>query len=90
MQCDEEPSQLDYGYLEGTTGGDGDGIDVWLGASGNRIVTGVVLTIDLWKKDAEQKLLLGCSYEEAARVAAFHRANRRYSHLLWRSGRRTT
>jgi len=55
---------LDYGYLEGTTAGDGDGIDVWLGASKKRAVTGVLLTIDLVKRDAEVKLTLGCTAEE--------------------------
>jgi inorganic pyrophosphatase len=27
---------LDYGFLEGTTGGDGDGIDVWFGSGESR------------------------------------------------------
>jgi inorganic pyrophosphatase len=55
---------LDYGYLEGTTSGDGAGIDVWLGASGQRRLSAVLLTVDLAKHDTEVKLLLGCSAEE--------------------------
>jgi inorganic pyrophosphatase len=55
---------LDYGYLEGTTSGDGAGIDVWLGASGNRDLSAVILTVDAFKRDTEIKLLLGCSEEE--------------------------
>jgi len=55
---------LDYGYLDGTTSGDGGGIDVWLGASGTRDLSAVIMTVDLVKRDAEIKLLLGCSEEE--------------------------
>lgn len=55
---------LDYGYLDGTTSGDGGGIDVWLGASGTRDLSAVILTVDAFKRDAEIKLILGCSEEE--------------------------
>jgi F420 biosynthesis protein FbiB-like protein len=61
---------LDYGYLEGTTGGDGHGIDVWLGASGTRDLSAVILTVDMFKRDAEIKLLLGCSEEETRTALA--------------------
>ena len=62
---------LDYGYLEQTVSGDGEGVDVWLGASGNRQVTGAVCTIDLAKRDVEVKFLLGCSAEEVAAIGRF-------------------
>jgi inorganic pyrophosphatase len=62
---------LDYGYLDGTMSGDGQGIDVWLGASGDRRVTAVLATIDLLKLDIEIKLLLGCSPAEIADIQAF-------------------
>ena len=62
---------LDYGYLEQTVSGDGEGVDVWLGASGNRQVTGAVCTIDLTKRDVEVKLLLGCSAEEVTEIGRF-------------------
>ena len=77
---------LDYGYLEGTVGGDGDGIDVWLGSSGHRGVTGVVVTVDLHKKDTEQKILCGCSFDEAESIRDFHELNEQGALLLWRSG----
>ena len=64
---------LDYGYLEGTISGDGEGVDVWLGASGNRQVTGTVCTIDLSKRDLELKLLLGCSQQEVSEIGRFFR-----------------
>lgn len=64
---------LDYGYLEGTRSGDGEGIDVWLGSGDRTVVTGVACTVDLYKRDAELKVLLGCS--EAERQTIFHFLN---------------
>jgi inorganic pyrophosphatase len=58
---------LDYGYLDGTKGGDGAGIDVWLGSLG-RQVSGVICQVDLLKRDAEIKILLGCSEEDMETV----------------------
>lgn len=55
---------LDYGYLEGTTTVDGGGIDVWVGSVESRQLDAVVLTVDLKKRDAELKLLLGCTENE--------------------------
>jgi len=55
---------LDYGYLEGTTTIDGDGIDVWLGSDTERRLDAILCTVDLDKRDAEIKLLLGCRAEE--------------------------
>ncbi len=62
---------LDYGYLEGTSSLDGEGIDVWVGTEGARGVQGVACTVDLAKGDSEVKILLGCSDEEMKRVASF-------------------
>jgi inorganic pyrophosphatase len=66
---------LDYGYLAGTTAGDGDGIDVWLGSLPGRAVTGIACTADAHKRDAEIKLLLGCTAEEMAAVQRFLNAH---------------
>jgi inorganic pyrophosphatase len=63
---------LDYGYLEGTSGGDGQGIDVWLGSGDRSELTGVLCSIDLQKRDAEVKLLLGCTAEERELVLRAH------------------
>jgi len=41
------PYPLDYGYLEGTRAGDGDGIDVWIGSLPDKTVTAIVCTVDL-------------------------------------------
>ena len=62
---------LDYGYLAGTTAGDGDGIDVWLGSLPERRMTGIACTADAHKRDLEIKLLLGCTAEEMGTVQRF-------------------
>jgi inorganic pyrophosphatase len=63
---------LDYGYLDGTSGGDGGGIDVWVGSLPDRRLEGVVCTVDLDKRDTEVKLLLGCTSAEMQMVLATH------------------
>ena len=63
---------LDYGYLEGTTSGDGDGIDFWLGVSGDHDLSAVILTVDLLKSDTEIKIILGCNEEELQTILVFH------------------
>jgi len=63
---------LDYGYLEGTTAGDGGGIDVWRGSIAPFHLVGVVCTVDSIKNDAEIKLLLGCTEDEIDTVREFH------------------
>jgi coenzyme F420-0:L-glutamate ligase/coenzyme F420-1:gamma-L-glutamate ligase len=62
---------LDYGYLEGTSSMDEGGIDVWIGSASERELDGIILTIDLKKKDAEVKILLGCTEEEKRKALDF-------------------
>jgi len=59
---------VDYGYLEGTTSGDGEGVDVFRGGAGGAGVVGVFLTADLMKRDVEVKVLLDCTDEEVNQV----------------------
>ncbi len=66
---------LDYGYLDGTASNDGDGIDIWCGASGTCDLSAVILAVDLNKRDAEVKILLGCAEEEIQTILAFHNEN---------------
>jgi inorganic pyrophosphatase len=66
---------LDYGYLAGTTAGDGEGIDVWIGSLPGHAVTGIACTADTHKRDAEIKVLLGCTAEEMAAVQRFLNAH---------------
>lgn len=61
----------DYGYLAGTTSADGEGIDVFLGSGDRAVVSAVILTADATKRDAEIKLLLGCTPEETATIQRF-------------------
>jgi inorganic pyrophosphatase len=63
---------FDYGYLKGTTGGDGQGIDVWAGSGDRTVLTAVVCTVDLHKRDGELKLLVGCTEAEAQAILAVH------------------
>jgi inorganic pyrophosphatase len=75
---------LDYGYLEGTVAGDGDGIDVWIGSIRPAAVTGVVCTVDSEKRDAEVKVLIGCTREEAGEILAFLNKGTMSAVLVWR------
>ena len=63
---------LDYGYLADTNGGDGSGIDVWLGSSKSHELRGAVCCVDRSKGEIETKLLLGCTEEEIEIVRRFH------------------
>jgi len=63
---------LDYGYLANTTGGDGQGIDVWLGTMDLKTINAIACTVDITKRDAEIKLLIGCNDEEIAIIEDFH------------------
>jgi inorganic pyrophosphatase len=63
---------LDYGYLQGTQAADGDGIDVWVGSLPEQAVTAIVCTVDMLKRDAEVKILLGCTPQEAQTALSFH------------------
>lgn len=55
---------VDYGYLEGTTASDRGGIDIWVGSTGASQPDAIICTLDLLKRDAEIKILLGCSENE--------------------------
>ena len=63
---------LDYGYLENTPASDGDGIDVWSGSLGTKSLTGILCTFDTIKRDAEIKLLLGCTKDDIQMIQSFH------------------
>jgi inorganic pyrophosphatase len=66
---------LNYGYLEGTASGDGNGIDVWVGTAGTHELSAIILTVDLRKRDAEIKILLCCSEDEIQTILVFHNEN---------------
>lgn len=62
---------VDYGYLDGTTAADGSGIDIWVGSTDAVHPDAIVCTVDLLKRDAEIKILLGCSDDEQRIVVDF-------------------
>ena len=71
---------FDYGYLEKTTASDRNGIDVWLGSlnlvtNKERVktLTGILCTFDTLKRDAEIKLLIGCTEEDVQVIQEFHK-----------------
>lgn len=70
---------LDYGFLEGTTGGDGAEIDVWRGSGAARVV-GIFATLDPMKRDAEVKFAVGL---DAAEIAAATAAMNHLMRALW-------
>jgi inorganic pyrophosphatase len=76
----------DYGYLKGTHAMDQDGMDIWVGSQKNQQVTGVICTVDLVKSDAELKLLIGCTAEEAAEILKTHNNGQQSAILLLRPG----
>ena len=75
---------FDYGYLEGTRSMDGGGIDAWVGSLPERRVTAVIVTVDLGKRDAELKLLLGCTPPEARAILATHNSGSQAGLLIFR------
>ena len=77
---------LDYGYLEGTMSADGSGLDVWVGSLPDKAVTSVLCTVDLDKRDAEIKILLGCTPEEARQIVAIHNVGGQAAILVERDG----
>lgn len=64
---------LDYGYLTETSGGDGEGIDIWVGSDGEETgCTALICTCDLVKKDAELKIAWRCTPREIDQIQAFY------------------
>jgi len=79
----------DYGYLKGTQAMDNGGIDVWAGSQRDCGVTGVICTVDLVKKDAEIKILLGCTPEETQTILRLHNEGPQSAVLILRPVDRT-
>ena len=76
--------EVDYGYIENTSSMDGEGIDVWRGSLPALQVNAIVCTVDLWKKDSEIKLLIGCTEEEMRAIERFHNRSELMKGLLIR------
>jgi inorganic pyrophosphatase len=76
---------LDYGYLKGTTGGDGEGIDVWLGTMQPPRINAIACTADTTKRDAEIKLLIGCNEAEIALIEGIHNGRHQSAIIIRRN-----
>lgn len=64
--------EIDYGYLDGTTSTDGEGVDVWIGSDPARRLDAVICTVDMDKRDAEMKLMVGCTEAEKSYIERFY------------------
>jgi inorganic pyrophosphatase len=73
---------LDYGYLQGTSGGDGQELDVWRGTRAEAKLEAIVCTVDLLKRDVEVKLLVGCTEREKTMVRDFHNGGEQMAAIL--------
>ena len=78
--------EVDYGYIENTSSMDGGGIDVWLGSLADKPVNAIICTVDLMKKDSENKLLIGCTDEELNTVYEFYNGSEFMKGILIRRG----
>src|SRR5215208_3244531 len=78
---------FDYGYLANTVGGDGDGIDVWRGSLPDARITAVIATVSTPQRDAELKLLIGCTPDEMQQALATHCQQRQAGILIPRPER---
>lgn len=63
---------LDYGSLTDTRAGDGQWVDVWRGSQDSSQTVACVAMVDPIRRDAELKLLLGCTSEEIDTVEDFY------------------
>jgi len=76
---------LDYGYLDGTGATDGGGVDCWRGSLADAVVTGAIMTADLYKADCEIKWLIGCTEGKSALALATHRTEWQAAILIRRT-----
>ena len=75
----EHPSvvyPLDYGYVNGTLGTDGDALDIFVGRGTTGLV-GAILTTDLRQRDREAKLLYDCTPSDVYTAHGFINYDRR-------------
>ena len=75
---------VDYGYLENTHAMDGGGLDVWVGSLPERALTAIMCTVDMVKRDAEIKLLLGCTEPEQQAIWRIHNSEAQAGMLVGR------
>lgn len=77
---------VDYGYLENTRSPDGGGIDIWVGSQPEKRANAVVCTVDMFKRDSEIKILIGCTPHEREQILAVHNDRSQAAILIERPG----
>ena len=75
---------FDYGHLEGTKSGDGDGVDVWIGSLSTKTVNAIICTIDVDDSDFEMKILVGCTHEDCIKILEIHNGGPQFGLLVER------
>ncbi len=78
---------FDYGFLEGTRSGDEGGLDAWVGGLPGKLVTGIICSVDIAKRDSEIKLLVGCTHQEARIILETHNRGAQAAILVERPDR---
>ena len=58
---------VDYGHINGTRSRDGNEIDIFVGTCNNGVF-GVLVTLDMYKKDSEIKVLFNCNDDEISKT----------------------
>ena len=66
---------------------DGGGIDVWRGTDAGQQIDAIMCTVDMKKKDAEIKILIGCTEEEKQAIYRVHSDSPYMKGTLIRRGR---
>lgn len=59
---------VNYGYLKNVSSADGNDLDIFVGTSKENIIDAIICTVDLNKKDAEFKILYGCTDLEKQKI----------------------
>ena len=77
---------FDYGYLKGTSSGDGNEIDLCCGSLIEHMLIAVICTVDSTKKDTEVKLIVGCTDEEITIIEQFFNRHKFGAGMVIRRG----
>jgi inorganic pyrophosphatase len=74
---------LDYGHLSAVSDGEV-GVACWVGSTGQRIVTGAIITVDPERRDSKVKILIACTRAEAEGALQFEQSDTQGAELVWR------
>ncbi len=77
---------VDYGYLTDTSNDEGEPIAVYKGSLPSNLVSSIVVSADILKKDCEVKLLIGCTLEEERDILFFLNQTEFQKTVLMRRG----